>query len=250
MEIRGLCWLGTRTPAFAETVAFFGSTLELPLGAERPGFARFDFPGGGALEVFDTSDRDHAHFTTGPVVGFEVGDFDAARIELGNRGYELARAPGGSPGGYRWQHFRGPEGVIFEIVDRPTRPRPRPPTGDVRIARISWMGISTPRYDEFVAFYRDALGLPAVEATPDLIECALPDGSTVEAFRRNGSMDHAHFRTGPVPGLEVADLGSAIRQLEERGVTILEMRTRPFGGWAHFRSPDGQIYELKQSARD
>ncbi len=247
MEVRGLCWLGTRTPAFAATVTFFGSTLELPLGAERPGFARFDFPGGGALEVFDTTEPDHVHFTTGPVIGFEVGDFDAARTELEHRDYELVLGPGGSPGSYRWQHFRGPEGVLFEIVDRPARPRPRPPTGELRVSRLSWAGVSTSRFDAFVAFYRDALGLPAVEATPDLIECALPDGSSVEAFRRGGRMDHAHFRTGPVPGFEVADLGAAIHLLEQRGVEILERRTRPGGGWAHFGAPDGYVYELKQS---
>lgn len=249
MEVRSLCWLGIRTAAFADTVRFFRSTLELPLGSERPGFARFDLPHGGLVEVFDRAEPEHLHFTTGPVIGFEVADFDAARSQLEARGCELVGRAGGERGAYRWQHFRGPEGIVFEIVDRPERPRPPPPSGELHVNRIAWMGISASNFESLVAFYRGVLELRVVESTTDLVECSLPDGTSVEAFRRGGPLDHPHFRTGPVPGFGVDDVGEAMRVLAGRGVAILESRVGSAGGWAHFRAPDGHVYEVKQSAR-
>jgi catechol 2,3-dioxygenase-like lactoylglutathione lyase family enzyme len=242
----GLVWVGTRTSAYSETIRFFRSTLELTLGLERAGFSRFDLPDGGVVEVFEASPQSYPHFTTGPVVGIEVGDFDSARSELERAGYPLLLPPGGARGQYRWQHFRGPDGLVFEIVDYPDRPPRGPPAGRLAIQRLGWMGISTPQFEEMSRFYCDVLGLTTVERTTDLIECSLPDGSSVEAFRRESPMDHAHFRTGLVPGLEVVDLDSASRLLRERGLEFLEINAPH--GWAHFRAPDGNVYEIKQSA--
>lgn len=229
-------------------VEYLGHTLELPLGSRRAHFARFDLPDGGFFEVFDAADPAYLHFTTGPVVGFEVADFDRARTELVRAGYALLGPPGGEPKSYRWQHFRGPDALVLEIVDYPDRPPPGPPVGALGVTSIAWMGISTPRFEAVTGFYRRTLGLRVEESTPDLIECGLPDGSSVEAFRRDSPMDHAHFRTGPVPGLGVTDLRQALLRLEERGVPILDRRLRELGGWAHFRAPDGNVYEVKQSA--
>ena len=246
MRVRGLAWVGTRTHAFADTVRFFGGSLELPLGRETRGFARFDLPDGGVVEVFDAGREEYPHFSTGPVVGFEVSDFDEARGELERAGYPLLLGVGGERGGYRWQHFRGPGGLVFEIVDYPDRPAPGSPVGSLQISSLTWMGLSTLQFEETAAFYQDRLGLAVVEATENLIECALPDRSSVEAFRRGSDMDHPHFRTGPVPGFGVADLGRAQRTLEDRGVTVIRSRRSAHGGWAHFRAPDGNVYEIKQ----
>jgi hypothetical protein len=51
---------------------------------------------------------DHPYFTTGPVIGLQVADFDLARADLGNAGLGLLGEVGGEVGGYRWQHFRVP----------------------------------------------------------------------------------------------------------------------------------------------
>jgi catechol 2,3-dioxygenase-like lactoylglutathione lyase family enzyme len=247
MDVRGLVWIGTRTPAFAAMEVFVRDVLELPVGDRRPHFLRFDFPDGGCFEVFDAADPGYAHFSTGPVVGLEVADFDRARAELERRGHSLIGPEGGERGVYRWQHFRGPDDRVLEIVDYPRRGARRPPTGRLGLTKVAWMGLSTSDWGAVANFYTNTLGLSAEEATDDLIECALPDGSSVEAFRRGSEADHTHFRTGPVPGLGVIDLGAAIRYLEDRGVPILERRVRKESGWAHFRAPDGNVYELKQS---
>ena len=242
-------WVGTRTARFAEMVRFLRTTLELPVGLERAHFVRFDLAEGSCFEVFDSALDHYAHFSTGPVVGFEVADFDRSRPELERQGYPLMGPEGGERGQYRWQHFRGPDGLVLEIVDRPERPARRPPTGALSVTQIAWMGVSTARFDSVASFYRETLGLPVEEQTNDLIECRLPDGSTVEAFRRGSPMDHPHFRTGPVPGLGVPDVVAAVRLLRERGVPLLQHRVREGGGWAHFRAPDGNVYELKESSR-
>jgi predicted enzyme related to lactoylglutathione lyase len=249
VQVQRLIWLGTRTPAFRATRDFFDRALGLPVGVERPHFVRFDLPDGGSVEVFDAEQDPCTHFSTGPVLGFEVSDFDAARNQLVAAGYPLTGPVGGTPGEYRWQHFRGPDGLVLEIVDYPDRPAPRAPSGPLEVQKLAWMGISTPDLPHLARFYKRTLGLAVQEDGNDLIECRLPDGSSVEAFRRGSPMDHAHFRTGPVPGLGVTDVQRAARVLQDHGVTILQFRYLSEGGWAHFRAPDGYVYELKQVPR-
>ena len=51
------------------------------------------------------------HFETGPVVGLEVRDLAQAVAELRRAGIELLGEPGPT-----WQHFRGPDGNVYELV--------------------------------------------------------------------------------------------------------------------------------------
>ena len=237
MNVRGLVWAGSRTRAFGEMVRFLHETLELPIGAQRPGFARLDLPDSSYFEVFDSRGEHYDHFSTGPVVGFEVADFDRARSELESSGCPLLGPEGGERGDYRWQHFRGADGCVFEIVDYPNRPARRAPIGALQLTKVLWMGLSTPHFEATAKFYTDVLGLPAEETTNDLIECRLSDGSSVEAFRRGSEMDHSHFRTGPVPGLGVMDLGEAMRRLRERNVPLIQSRVTEQGGCLLYTSP-------------
>jgi hypothetical protein len=62
--------------------------------------------------VFGPGDTDHAHFTTGPVIGFAVEDLPSAVEELRDHGVELVGAAGP-----QWQQFRGPDGNVWELVD-------------------------------------------------------------------------------------------------------------------------------------
>lgn len=244
VQVHGLVWVGTRTPRFEATRRFFESTLELPVGNERPHFVRFDLPDAGAVEVFDARADPYTHFTTGPVVGIQVSDFDRARTELASKGYALLGEAGGRSGDYRWQHFRGPGGVVLEIVDYPNRPPPGVPAGRLHITRLAFMGIATSEFEETARFYKDVLRARTVDEETNVIECRLPDGSAVEAFRRDSDMDHPHLRTGPLPGFGVTDCRAAIGVLREHGVPVLQTREGKWGGWAHFRAPDGCVYEI------
>ncbi len=51
------------------------------------------------------------HFETGPVAGFAVRDLPVAVAELRKAGVELLGEPGPA-----WQHFRGPDGNVYELV--------------------------------------------------------------------------------------------------------------------------------------
>jgi catechol 2,3-dioxygenase-like lactoylglutathione lyase family enzyme len=113
--------LGTRTEAFDETTAFFRDILGLSLGYEEPGFAMFNLPAADRdyVEVFSAGRTDLAtSYTTGPVVGLLVDDIGEAREELAVAGVELIdeiQSPE-SMDGYRWFHFRGPDGNVYAIV--------------------------------------------------------------------------------------------------------------------------------------
>ncbi len=115
MEVTGITWAGTRTSRFEETVRFFRDVMGIELVGEQSGFASLKMPGGDKFEVFGPDDTDHDFMTTGPVVGFGVPDVDAARAELEGAGVEFI-GPTNSDDGYRWAHFRGPDGNVYEIT--------------------------------------------------------------------------------------------------------------------------------------
>jgi hypothetical protein len=71
----------------------------------------FTLPDGYNVEVFDVDHNGKEHFNTGPVAGFAVRDFAAAVAELRAAGVELLGDPGPT-----WQHFRGPDGNVYELV--------------------------------------------------------------------------------------------------------------------------------------
>ncbi|HYZ97913.1 MAG TPA: hypothetical protein VE575_04120, partial [Acidimicrobiales bacterium] len=93
-------------------------------------------------------------------------------------------------------------------------------------------------------FLRDLLGLNVLEAAGGKTVLSLPDGSLVEVFTET-EPDHQHFTTGPVAGFAVEDVGVVRSMLEESGTEFCG----PTVGdgtysWAHFRAPDGRIYEI------
>ena len=117
MEIKGLAWVGTRTAEYDVTVRFFRDELGLRATHEQTDFAVFRMPNGDTLEVFGPSDTDHAHFDSGPVVGFLVDDVAAARAQLEEAGTVDLLGPLRSwPGGTASQHFRAPDGNVYEVV--------------------------------------------------------------------------------------------------------------------------------------
>lgn len=115
MNVTGITWAGTRTDRFEEMVRLFSDVMGIDLDAQQRGFASFKTAGGDKIEVFGPDDPDHDFMTTGPVVGFGVGDVASARAELENAGVEFI-GPTHSEGDYRWAHFRGPDGNVYEIT--------------------------------------------------------------------------------------------------------------------------------------
>ena len=121
MGASGIVWGGIRTERFDDAVAFFTDVMGLPVDEKQSGFASFKLANGDKFEVFGPEDSDHDFFTTGPVIGFGVEDVDATRSQLEDAGVEFV-APTQAEGEYRWAHFRGPDGAIFEIAGRNDSP--------------------------------------------------------------------------------------------------------------------------------
>jgi predicted enzyme related to lactoylglutathione lyase len=119
VKAKGLVWLGTRTQKFDDTVSFVGDTLGLRMEHEEPDFAIFRLPNGDKVEVFGPGDRDHEHFTTGPVVGFLVDDVREARADLEGAGITFIGPVHEADDGGSWSHFTGPDGNVYEITASP-----------------------------------------------------------------------------------------------------------------------------------
>lgn len=108
--------MGVRVADFEGEIAFF-QRLGLEHQRTEGEMAVFKTVDGDTVEVFGTGDADHRHFTSGPVVGFEVDDIEAARREVEAAGAELIGSVGRG-GGMAWTHFRGPEGFVYELTAR------------------------------------------------------------------------------------------------------------------------------------
>jgi catechol 2,3-dioxygenase-like lactoylglutathione lyase family enzyme len=115
MAVRKVGFVGIRTERLAEMVALFRDILGFPVARQEGDLMSFELADGTILELFGPGDEFHTFFKTGPVVGFQVENFDEARRALIAAGVpfigEVQR-----PGGVAWQHFCCPDGVILEII--------------------------------------------------------------------------------------------------------------------------------------
>lgn len=114
MRVRGVVWVGSRTDAFDETVAFFRDVLGVPLAVDGS-VAAGEMPDSSKVEVFGPSDTDHDHFSTGPVPEFLVDDLPAALDELRSHGVEILGEPM-IEDGEGWLHFRAPDRNVYGLT--------------------------------------------------------------------------------------------------------------------------------------
>lgn len=129
MNVQRICFLGTRTPEFEATVAFFRDVVGLSGGPTEPGWSVFQLPSGRRdyLEVFGPEQQNASlipnEVSEGVVVAFAVDDIVVAREELAAAGAELigdlvwAADLFGSPTmeGFGWFFFRGPDGNVYAM---------------------------------------------------------------------------------------------------------------------------------------
>jgi catechol 2,3-dioxygenase-like lactoylglutathione lyase family enzyme len=90
--------------------------LQFELVHESPGFLAFRAPNDDRFELFDLDYPEHQHFTTGPVVGFEVENIDSAVKLLRESGITFLSPIRGTPGRTQWAHFVAPDGHVYEVV--------------------------------------------------------------------------------------------------------------------------------------
>jgi len=130
MQVRGIRWVGVATTRIAEMRAFATEVLGLRVtGADRDDFVELKMADGAKLELFASGETLDAPWLSeaNPVIaGFLVDDIRAARDELARApGVELLGELQETPDGYAWQHFRAPDGNVYELTADPTVPGER-----------------------------------------------------------------------------------------------------------------------------
>jgi len=115
MTVQGVGFVGMRTDRLEETVNLFQNVIGIPLTRRSSDFVAFTLADGALLELFGPASASYAVFTTGPVFGLRVEDFDATRRAMLAAGVDFI---GGvqHADGMSWQHFRCPDGTIAEIT--------------------------------------------------------------------------------------------------------------------------------------
>ncbi|MGQ0668776.1 MAG: VOC family protein [Actinomycetota bacterium] len=119
----------------------------------------------------------------------------------------------------------------------------------MEIRRLGWLGVRTERFDEMVTFLREILGLSLELEQPGRAMFRLSNGDPIDVFDA-GLEQYSHFTTGPVVGFVVDDVEASRSELEAAGGELVGPLQRGDGFvWAHFRAPDGNLYELQGAER-
>lgn len=117
MRITRIGWAGVRTESPQAMARFCEDVLGLrPDDRERDLWA-YRTVEGDKMELFGISYPDREHMSTGPVVGFVVDDLPKAVEELRAAGVALLGVAGPT-----WQHFRGPDGNVYELTSERNHP--------------------------------------------------------------------------------------------------------------------------------
>lgn len=96
--------------------AFYREVLQLEVILEKPDATWFRLGDGTEVHVYGPGDADHDFFGSSPVVGFSVDSFADAHAALDVAGIEFLYDEPQRAGGRAWQHFRAPDGNVYEII--------------------------------------------------------------------------------------------------------------------------------------
>ena len=135
MNVKRICFLGTRTGNFDATASLFRDVLGLHGVHSEAGWSIFQLPSGRGdfVEVFRPEHANSkvfpAEVTEGTVVAFAVDDIVGAREELAAAEVELIGDlvwadklfDNPSMEGFGWFFFRGPDGNVY-VMQQDGRP--------------------------------------------------------------------------------------------------------------------------------
>jgi catechol 2,3-dioxygenase-like lactoylglutathione lyase family enzyme len=124
VEVKGIRWVGVGTDRVSRMRSFAIDVLGLRVaGQDSEDFVELVMGDGAKLELFGSSEVADGPwlFESNPVVaGFLVEDIEAARDELARTpDVELLGELRVMPDGYAWQHFRAPDGHVYELTADP-----------------------------------------------------------------------------------------------------------------------------------
>ena len=140
MNVKRICFLGTRTSNFDATSGFFRDVLGLGVGHAEPGWSVFQLPSGRSdfVEVFGPQQENARLFPAevreGIVVAFAVDDIAEARAELAAAEVELIGDlvwaselfANANMEGFGWFFFRGPDRNVYVMQQDSRTDEPAP----------------------------------------------------------------------------------------------------------------------------
>ena len=116
LKVLGIVWTGVRTNHFDQMLGMLRDIMGLSVVLREDDFVELKARNGDTVELFGEASKYNTHFTSSPVVGFQVDDIEKARRELAENGILLIGDIKHGSDGSAWQHFRGPDGNIYEIT--------------------------------------------------------------------------------------------------------------------------------------
>jgi glyoxylase I family protein len=127
------------------------------------------------------------------------------------------------------------------VVERPVEGR-----REMEVKGLSWLGVRTAHNQEMIDFFRSVLGLRLESKESGFVVFRLPNRDVIEVIAPDDSA-HTFFTTAPVVGFLVDDVEAAMKEMEAAGVEFFDdevQRADDGNAWAHFRAPDGNVYEI------
>jgi catechol 2,3-dioxygenase-like lactoylglutathione lyase family enzyme len=118
MKVLSLSWLGMRTKNFTAMTALFEDALGLEVQSQDQLSSRFCLADKTEVHVYSNQDEFHDFFGDAPVIGFEVDSFSEAQVKLQEFGIEFVYPEPQRQAGRVWQHFRAPDGNVYEIMGK------------------------------------------------------------------------------------------------------------------------------------
>ena len=114
----------------------------------------------------------------------------------------------------------------------------------MKVKGLAWLGTRTSQFDSMRNIFQNVMGMKLTHREPGFLVWELPNGDKVELFGEESSYNT--FFAHPVAGFLVEDIDSARTEMEAHGIEFIGPTERAEDGnaWAHFRAPDGFIYEL------
>jgi catechol 2,3-dioxygenase-like lactoylglutathione lyase family enzyme len=123
----------------------------------------------------------------------------------------------------------------------------------MEVRNIRWVGVPARNYDAMAGFPRQVLALRVNFSEPATTEFSTAEGDEIQVMAP-GDAYYDSFTghpAGPVPLFEVDDAHNARRESEEAGIEVIGATGRDSRReWIHFRTPDGNLYELASRLRD
>ncbi|MCL0092334.1 VOC family protein [Dehalococcoidia bacterium] len=207
--------------------------------------ALFRLPSGQDFEVFGPRSRWHS-LQAYLVLGFEVTDISTVQRELEAQGVEFVSEIVEASGWGTFCYFRGPDGYLYELVQRyPVTNVPSPKM----ILGYSWIGLLTLNYAKAVRFFAEVIGLP-LESHHKVNQTAtfrLPSGQLLEVFGPRKAPSEYRYMRGPCLGFRVKNIRTTFQEMLSLGVKfVTETKQAPNGNARiYFLGPDKQLYAVQ-----